>query len=68
MISAGTALLISGLIGYARLTGARSGPGGFTGTLYDGGFLLADLRDKAHTLCANQAGMQAVPLISLAIS
>jgi hypothetical protein len=39
-----------------RLTGGRSGAGGFAGTLYDGGYVLADLRDKAHTLCASQAG------------
>lgn len=47
---------LSRLYWHARLAGARSGPGGFTGTLYDGGYLLADLRDKAHTLAANQAG------------
>lgn len=40
-----------------RLTGGRSGAGlGFAGTLYDGGYVLADARDRVHTITASQAG------------
>ena len=39
-----------------RLSGSGSRPGGFCGTLYDGGHVLQQLRDKVFAVCISQAG------------
>jgi len=41
-----------------RLSGSGAKPGGFSGTLYDGGHVLQQLRDKAFAVCISQAGLQ----------
>ncbi|CAL5224911.1 g7676 [Coccomyxa viridis] len=44
------------LSGGHRLSGSGSRPGGFCGTLYDGGHVLHQLRDKVFAVCVSQAG------------
>ena len=39
-----------------RISGSLARPGGFSGTLYDGGHVLQQLRDKAFAGCVSQAG------------
>lgn len=41
-----------------RLPGSGAKPGGFSGTLYDGGHVLQQLRDKVFAVCIDQAGVQ----------
>ena len=39
-----------------RLSGSRAGPAGLSGTLYDGGCVLQQLRDKVFAVCVSQTG------------
>ncbi len=48
----------SGLLDFSRLSGSRAGPAGFSGTLYDGGCVLQQLRDKVFAVCVSQTGGQ----------